>query len=99
MGYIYANYSFRLTKANDVFLASKWIGKKYQHSKKDFVKTYFFTDRSIYRPGQTVYFKGIVLEKFKGDYSVKPGFKTKVEFYDVNYQKISMEFLIEKQFR
>ena len=23
----------------------------------------FFTDRSIYRPGQTVYFKGIVLTK------------------------------------
>ncbi len=26
------------------------------------VSTYFFTDRSIYRPGQTIYFKGIVLE-------------------------------------
>ncbi|MCK7557866.1 MG2 domain-containing protein [Chitinophaga sedimenti] len=26
------------------------------------VKTWFFTDRSIYRPGQTVYFKGIVTE-------------------------------------
>lgn len=27
---------------------------------KDELKTYFFTDRGIYRPGQTVHFKGIV---------------------------------------
>ncbi len=31
----------------------------------DNAKVYFFTDRSIYRPGQTVFFKGIVITKDK----------------------------------
>lgn len=30
---------------------------------EDKTKVYFFTDRSIYRPGQTVYFKGIAITK------------------------------------
>lgn len=30
---------------------------------EDNAEVYFFTDRSIYRPGQTVYFKGIVITK------------------------------------
>ena len=50
----------------------------------------FFTDRAIYRPGQTVYFKGIML---KFDKEQKPEIlknkKTVVEFYDVNWQKIA----------
>lgn len=33
----------------------------YETSKK--IKTFLFTDRSIYRPGQTLFFKGIVLRK------------------------------------
>jgi hypothetical protein len=54
------------------------------------LKTFFFTDRSIYRPGQTVYFKGIVITK---DFDSKqpkilPQFKTKVILYDVNDQEI-----------
>jgi uncharacterized protein YfaS (alpha-2-macroglobulin family) len=51
--------------------------------------TYFFTDRAIYRPGQTVYFKGIVLEKNGDDTKIKTKFKTTVTFYDVNGQKVS----------
>jgi len=51
--------------------------------------TYFFTDRAIYRPGQNIYFKGIVLEKYKGKYKILPKHKTTVTFYDVNGQEIS----------
>ncbi|HEX7411510.1 MAG TPA: hypothetical protein VF298_05145, partial [Bacteroidales bacterium] len=36
--------------------------------------TYFFTDRAIYRPGQTIYFKGIVLEKQGDEIHVKTKF-------------------------
>lgn len=61
----------------------------YPHEEKTETRTWFFTDRSIYRPGQTIYFKGIVIDKFRDQYSVKSGFKTIVEFRDVNYQKIA----------
>ncbi len=52
-------------------------------------QTTFFTDRGIYRPGQTVYFKGIVLEHFKNDHQIVTKSKQEVSLYDVNYQKIA----------
>ncbi len=55
------------------------------------VSTYFFTDRAIYRPGQTVYFKGIRLEKMNKDenWKISKDKTEHVEFYDANYQKIA----------
>ncbi|MDN5350193.1 MAG: hypothetical protein PWQ54_1589 [Bacteroidales bacterium] len=52
-------------------------------------KTWFFTDRAIYRPGQTVYFKGITLEKTSGDYTIPAPEKSDVELRDANNQLIS----------
>lgn len=53
--------------------------------------TFFFTDRSIYRPGQTIYFKGILVKSKAGgrDNEVIAGSKTKVSFYDANGQIIT----------
>lgn len=53
-------------------------------------RTFFFTDRSIYRPGQTIYFKGIQLE------SQQQGLKNRtlsnrdieVTLYDANGQEV-----------
>ncbi len=79
-------------------------GDQYYHSgyyppeERKETRTWFFTDRSIYRPGQTVYFKGIVIDKFKDQYSVKTGFKTTVEFMDVNYQKVSEMVLTTNEY-
>jgi len=51
-------------------------------------KSWFFTDRSIYRPGQTVYFKGITLEKRDKDFEIVSGQQTEVELLDANSQKV-----------
>ncbi|HLP36468.1 alpha-2-macroglobulin family protein [Lacibacter sp.] len=53
-------------------------------------RTFFFTDRSIYRPGQIMYFKGIVTTKdaTTGKPKVVAGLKTKIYLYDANYQKV-----------
>ena len=57
---------------------------------KDQRKLFLFTDRSIYRPGQTVYFKGIIItrdfttKKFK----VVPGFTSKIELFNANSETI-----------
>jgi hypothetical protein len=57
---------------------------------KEARKTFFFTDRSIYRPGQTIYFKGIVIvsDQISRQSKIIPGFKTKVILYDVNQTPI-----------
>ncbi|MBK8496208.1 MAG: hypothetical protein IPL50_15240 [Chitinophagaceae bacterium] len=52
-------------------------------------RTFLFTDRSIYRPGQTLYFKGIVISKEKdiSKSAVIPNFKTVIQLKDANGQK------------
>lgn len=48
----------------------------------------FFTDRSLYRPGQTVYFKAIVMSvDEKGLPKILPNTPVTVQFIDVNYQQ------------
>ncbi|MCF8337651.1 MAG: hypothetical protein K9I74_06665 [Bacteroidales bacterium] len=56
--------------------------------KKD-IRTYIFTDRAVYRPGQTVHFKGIVLEKDREKTNIKKDYSTGIELKDVNHQKVS----------
>jgi uncharacterized protein YfaS (alpha-2-macroglobulin family) len=62
----------------------------YDLNKKE-ITTTFFADRAIYRPGQTLYFKGIVLETDRDTKTtiIKPNYQTTVVLYDVNNQKVS----------
>ena len=55
----------------------------------------FFTDRSLYRPGQTIYFKGIaILVDQEGDnYKVLPNEQVNVVFSDVNGKEIARQTL------
>ena len=54
-------------------------------------QSFLFTDRSIYRPGQTVYFKGIVISRDSSSTknSISVGYKTPVVLYDANNQKVN----------
>ena len=53
----------------------------------------FFTDRSLYRPGQTIYFKGIYrhANKDRNIYEVIPNHYVVIHFLDVNGQDIAKE--------
>lgn len=63
------------------------------------VNSFLFTDRAIYRPGQTVYFKGIVLESTAGkNHELKINYPVTVSFFDVNYQKVASVDLITNEF-
>lgn len=58
----------------------------------DPIKTYLFTDRSIYRPGQTVRFKGIHVHANaeKGDYRALPGKALTIRLRDVNGEEVEV---------
>ncbi|NCU35867.1 hypothetical protein EOM75_07590, partial [Candidatus Falkowbacteria bacterium] len=80
-----------LVQGDDRFVSS---GSFYLTASRDRVekpqtRTFFFTDRSIYRPGQTVYFKTILLEKIGNKYDILPRQQLTVEFMDVNGQQIA----------
>jgi uncharacterized protein YfaS (alpha-2-macroglobulin family) len=62
------------------------------------VQTHFFTDRAIYRPGQTIYFKGIVLERKGEEAKIKTQYKTEVTLYDNNGQVVSKQNLMTNDF-
>ena len=90
---IHPNTVYFDTRVDESVLAKK-------DYEKDNLKVFLFTDRSIYRPGQTIFFKGIVVTK---DFDTKqskiiPGFKTKLILYDANQQKIDSLQLTSNEF-
>ncbi len=66
-----------------------YISKPWHQPEKAVRNTHFFTDRAIYRPGQIVYFKGIVIESLGEEHKIVKNEKISVGFYDVNNQLIS----------
>jgi TonB-dependent SusC/RagA subfamily outer membrane receptor len=52
-------------------------------------KSILFTDRSIYRPGQTIYFKGILLKIKDNKASIVEGEYVEVSLRDVNYNDVA----------
>ncbi|MEL6636451.1 MAG: alpha-2-macroglobulin family protein [Bacteroidota bacterium] len=51
--------------------------------------TQFFLDRQIYRPGQTIYFKALVMEKdAQGKPRILRNERVTIQFFDANYQVV-----------
>lgn len=71
----------------------------YHNSNEKYSHTFFFTDRSIYRPGQTIYFKGIMLETTDRKHSnILTQEHTNVELLDVNWQKVADIDLVTNEY-
>ncbi len=60
----------------------------------------FFTDRALYRPGQTIHFKGILvrLDEAKADYRVLPGRDIVIRLLDPNQQEVARQALKSNDF-
>ncbi len=87
------------TKGDQLITESFFSGYSYRNVEpKTIVQTRFFTDRAIYRPGQTIFFKGIVLDRTGEEVKIKPGFKTEVSFLDANGQVVSKQTLTANDF-
>jgi len=94
----YSNYSYLLdiTHNNDRFFMNDLLNDYYYYrdkvpaEPKTTVSVFLFTDRSIYRPGQTVYFKGIVLNRTAVEKKAwaNDNYETTIYLRDANYQDI-----------
>ncbi|MEM9992111.1 MAG: MG2 domain-containing protein, partial [Bacteroidota bacterium] len=95
-GFVLANpsssrgFQVKFSKGKDVlYLGEGYSNYRYNRSKNKTQSTHFFLDRAIYRPGQTVYFKAIVLEQGEEDIPrILPRQPIKVTFLDANYQEV-----------
>ena len=86
----YHNYLFEITyDTSKKAYFSGYLPRVYPYrDPKDFQTAFIFTDRSIYRPGQTLYFKAIALEKQKNRSVVLSGLKLTATLFDANRQKV-----------
>ncbi|MBN2693421.1 hypothetical protein JXR93_02060 [bacterium] len=75
-----------------LFLDNNYYLNRYYDYNNRNLNTIFFLDRKIYRPGQTVYYKGIALyQKDKELSKIAKDTSLIVSFYDVNHQVVSTQ--------
>lgn len=93
--------ALEITKGSDHLLISEYPNQVYSRSyaaanagreeyEKQNLHTYFFTDRSIYRPGQLLYFKGIVVTRDLDTHRAKilSKFDSKIYLCDANGTRV-----------
>lgn len=86
----YRNFYLELSKGDDKLVPDdNFYTYRPPSPNRTRERTFFFTDRSIYRPGQTVYFKGLVLDTDGETSELVTNKSTTVVFYDVNRQEVS----------
>ncbi len=88
------------TKDDTAYFGNHSIYKNHEDIKNNDTKynAFLFTDRSIYRPGQTVYFKGIITKSKNEKSSVVKRQKIKAELYNANGEKVSEQSFTSNEF-
>ncbi|HOZ29672.1 MAG TPA: alpha-2-macroglobulin family protein [Bacteroidales bacterium] len=84
-------YNIRIDVSKDYDFISENSYQYYsdEPEEKTVTEVKLFTDRAIYRPGQTVFFKGICIEKTGEKFDLLTDYSTTVFLQDVNYQQIA----------
>ena len=84
------NFNILVTTKNDTLNnGGSFYSRNYNRTDKKRVQTFLFSDRAIYRPGQTVYFKGIVVERGVKSNEIKTNYSSEVTLKNVNNELVS----------
>ncbi len=94
------SYKIKLTfEKDELFLANNF--SNYNNAHQNYINntTHFFLDRAIYRPGQMVYFKGILIST-ETDRAPKihPNTPVTVTFRDANWQEVAKLDLVSNEY-
>ena len=92
-------FHINLSKDNDQLLSDSYF-YNYQNDYKGKLRqeTIFFTDRAIYRPGQTVYYKGIIVNENSEIKELVVGAETVIYINDSNGEEISSHTFTTNEF-
>ena len=85
-------------KKGDDFLDKNSFSFTYESGVSSSTTLKIFTDRALYRPGQTVYFKGIYFSKEGNNINVLPNRKVFLSVLDINRQKVYDDILTTNEF-
>ncbi len=100
----YRNVNATVTfKDDSVVFGNFYLNQNYDYNRTNktdqtFIKPFIFTDRSIYRPGQTIYFKSIFIQQKGENHQVFKDLNVMVTLYDVNNQIIKTHTLKLNEF-
>lgn len=84
------NFRILLTTNNDTLNnGGSFYSRNYIHKETKRIQTFLFSDRAIYRPGQTVYFKGIVVERGRKSNELQTNHSAEVKLINVNGEVVS----------
>ncbi|MBQ8761439.1 MAG: hypothetical protein IJZ06_08480 [Bacteroidales bacterium] len=96
-----SSFNVNLFKGDDKLLSDRSTYFYNYHEKgeeKLRERTFFFTDRTIYRPGQTVYYKGVILNENSQMKELLVGKETTVVFKDSNFQDVASQTFTTNEF-
>jgi hypothetical protein len=87
----YYNFSITVTKGSDTAKFNNYYSnnRNYDNGDSNPYRSFLFTDRSIYRPGQTLYLKGIVTKTENENSEVVPYQNVTIKLIDANYEDVS----------
>ena len=97
----YNNVNLKVKSDNDLaFFGDFYINRSYnnQSEKKVSYKSFLFTDRSIYRPAQTIYFKAIAIKNNHEKSEVLENEKVYAKLYNTNNEEIKKLELTTNEF-
>lgn len=85
--------TIRIHTAQDSLIVNGRFTGETRHQNNNTTRTFFFTDRALYRPGQTIFYKGIIVRQQQDgrENTVLTNEKTEAVFYDVNGQEIARQ--------
>lgn len=96
-----SNYVFEINTKNDDYTTDGiYHYPGYDNEEVTSTHTYFFTDRELYRPGQTIYFKGIIVESNDSlpSHRVVARKHITVKFLDANGQSVDEKSFTSNEF-
>ncbi len=84
------NVTLKVMSSNDTaYFGDFYINRFYKpHEEKPQYNAFIFTDRSIYRPTQTVYFKAIAIKRFNNKSEVLDNTSVSVMLFNANGEKV-----------
>lgn len=82
----YRNINLKVKKGNELaYFGDYYLNQRHKIQKTNInYNAFLFTDRSIYRPGQTVYFKGIAMKTDNGKSEILANHGVEISLFNVN---------------
>jgi uncharacterized protein YfaS (alpha-2-macroglobulin family) len=96
----YESYSIEIKHNKETLWSDNAFSNSRYRKPSDRSNLFLFTDRAIYRPGQTIYFKGIYINS-KGDrkkHETVSGKKIELILKDANYKEVAKQSYTTNEF-